>query len=95
MGKVPPYPDPVPAWAFGVYRNGLLLPGSVAASFSITPDDLVVHDSSSFIVELFANDVIKLVNVSALPVNVLSAPNGVIVPSISARLNLTLVKLLP
>ena len=95
-GKLtPPYPDPIPAWAFGIYRNGVLIPGSVAASFSITPDDLVVHDSSSFIVELFAGDVIKLVNLCVMSVNVNASLFGVSVTNVSARLNLSLIKLLP
>ncbi len=95
-GKLtPPYPEPVPAWAFGVYRNGVLLPGTAAASFSITPDDLVVHNSSSGIVELFANDVIKLVNGCSLPVNVISSLIGVVIPTSCVRLNVSLVKLLP
>ncbi len=95
-GKLtPPYPEPVPAWAFGIYRNGVFLAGTASASFSITPDDLVVHDSSVAIVELFVNDVIKLVNGCAMSVNVISSPTGVVIPTCSARLNINLLKLIP
>lgn len=95
-GKLtPPYPFPVPAWALGIYRNGILIPGSVSGSFSITPDDLVVHDSAEFMLEFFAGDVIKLVNIGTMAVNAVATTAGVLFPIASVRLNILKVKSMP
>jgi hypothetical protein len=91
----PPYPFPVPAWSLGIYKNGILIPGSTSASFSLSPDELVVHDSASFIKEIDAGDIIKLVNTSLLPITAESVPTGTIFPVVSARINLILLKKLP
>lgn len=88
----PPYPFPVPSWSLGIFRNGVLLPGSTSGGFSITPDDLIVHNSADFIIELFANDVIKMVNTSKLPLDGLTSPTGTNAPVAVARLNLTKLK---
>lgn len=84
----PPYPNPVPAWSFGIYINGVFLPGSAQGSFTITPDAIVKHASSYFIIHLNAGDVLTLVNTSTLPVNVVSNPFGSSVPTAAARLNI-------
>lgn len=95
-GKLtPPYPFPVPAWSFEIYRNGVGIVGTSSAAFSITPDDLVVHDSADAILELFAGDVLKIVNTSTLSVNVVSNPVGSLITISSVRFNLNLIKPLP
>ncbi len=83
---------PVPAWSFAIYINNILIPGSSSGSFSITPDDLVVHDSADFIYELKANDMIKIVNTANMPVDVVANPTGSSIPIASARLNLVMIK---
>lgn len=90
----PPYPAPVPAWSFALYRNNALLAGSTSGGFSISPDDLVIHNSACLIVELFAGDILKIVNTSSLSVNAVANVTGSLVPLSSARLNASLVKLL-
>ena len=91
----PPYPAPIPAWSFSVYINGVLSPGSVSGSFSISPDDLVIHDAAEIIFELKAGDVFKLVNTCIAAVNAKTTVFGSLVPIASARLNLTMLKKLP
>lgn len=91
----PPYPFPVPAWALGVYVNGVLDEGTTSGSCSISPDDICTHTSATDILELKAGDVIKLVNLCSLPISAVSTPFGVIAPIASVRLNLTLLKALP
>lgn len=87
-GLTPPFPFPVPSWAFGVYRNGVLLPSSTSGSFTSSPDDVTTHCSADFEVELMAGDIIKLVNISSLPINVVSSPLGVLFPIAAARINI-------
>jgi hypothetical protein len=95
-GKLtPPYPFPVPAWCFIIYRNGVGLPSTSSAAFSITPDDLVVHDAATSIVEFFAGDVIKIVNSSSMSVNVVSTAPGCLIAISSVRLSLVMLKPLP
>jgi hypothetical protein len=95
-GKLtPPYPFPVPAWSFIVYRNGVGLPGTSSAAFSITPDDLVVHDSAEAILEFFAGDVLKIVNTATMSVNVVSTVVGSTITISPVRFNLNMVKSLP
>lgn len=95
-GKLtPPYPFPVPAWSFEIYRNGVGMVGTSSAAFSITPDDLVVHDSADAIIELFSGDVIKIVNTSTMSVNTVSTPVGSLITISSVRLNLNMIKPLP
>jgi hypothetical protein len=91
----PPYPQPIPGWSIAIYRNGVLEPASAAASFSISPDDLVIHTSASYINEFFAGDVIKMVNTSTLSINAVSTFAGTTIPVAAARLNISLVKALP
>lgn len=95
-GKLtPPYPFPVPAWSFAIYRNGVLINSTSSGAFSITPDDLIVHDAADSIIEIFAGDVIKIVNTSTMSVNVVSNPTGSLITISSVRLNLNMIKHLP
>jgi hypothetical protein len=91
----PPYPFPVPGWSLGVYRNGLLLPGSTAAAFSISPDEFTVHTSSDGIFEFMAGDILKLVNTSTSSINAVSTFLGSNVPVAAASLSIVLLKALP
>jgi len=86
----PPYPFPVPAWSFGIFVNGVLAPASTSGSFSISPDDLVTHNSAVFIVQLNAGDVLTLVNTSTSDVNALSTLNGSAVPVSAGRVNVVM-----
>lgn len=90
-----PFPSPVPAWSLGIYRNGSLLPGSVSGSFSISPDDICTHCSGNMIIELQANDIIKLVNTSTLPLNAVATMVGSSVPVAAARVNISSIEILP
>lgn len=90
-----PLPFPVPAWAFGIYLNGVNQPGSTSGSCTISPDEICTHTSAEDILELNVGDVIKLVNLSTLPVQIVTVPFGIVTPIASARINLALLKALP
>lgn len=90
-----PFPFPVPSWSLGIYRNGSLLPGSSSASCSISPDQIVTHASANLIIEFFAGDVLKLVNLAVVPINSVTVPFGSSVPTVASSININLVKPLP
>lgn len=87
----PPYPSPVPAWSFGIYQNGVLVPSTTSGSFSITPDDLCTHDSGVSLITITAGDVMTLVNTSTSDFNATSIIFGSTVPVASARVNFVLI----
>jgi Collagen triple helix repeat (20 copies) len=91
----PPFPAPVPAWSLGLYKNGSLIPGSVSGSFSSSPDDICTHTSGSVIMEVMANDVIKLVNTSTLSLQAVSTMLGSLFPVAAAIINISMIKQLP
>lgn len=95
-GKLtPPYPFPVPAWSFALYRNGVSVSGATSGSFSISPDELVVHDSAQIVMEIMAGDVLKVVNTATLSVDAISTLLGSLIPIASARFNMFSLKFLP
>jgi collagen triple helix repeat protein len=91
----PPYPAPVPGWSLGIYRNGTLLPGSTSGAFSISPDEFVVHTSGSLVLELFANDSLKIVNTSTQNLLAQATYPGTVVPVAAVGLNLVQLVALP
>lgn len=88
----PPYPFPVPAWGLGIYLNGVLVPGTTSGSCSITPDEIVTNANGGFIMDLDVNDLVKLVNICAQPIQAVSNVFGLTAPIVSARMNINLIK---
>ena len=86
----PPYPFPVPAWSFGIYRNGVLEPATTSGSFSISPDDICTHCSAVAYLRIDAGDAITLVNTSTNDFSAVANPVGTALPVASVRLNLIL-----
>jgi hypothetical protein len=86
----PPYSSPVPAWSFGIYQNGVLLPGTTSGSFSVTSDDICTHDSGVSIITVQAGDVIQLINTSVNSFSATATVFGSSVPVAAARVNLVL-----
>lgn len=68
---LPPVPDPVPSWSFGLWLNGVLVPGSIYSAFTQSPNDSVILDCAEVIIDVQGNDVLKLRNtcVSAVELN--------------------------
>lgn len=58
------FTSPVPAWSLGIAQNGNILPSSVSAAFSNTPNNLCIHNSGMSIIPIFFGDVIQLINTS-------------------------------
>ncbi len=59
-----PFPSPVPSWGIGLYKNGVLVPGSSVAGFSQSPDDDAISMSKKVIIDVAVNDMFKLRNIA-------------------------------
>lgn len=86
----PPFPGPVPAWAFGIYVNNVLSGGSTSGSFSDSPNDICTHNSAVFIIPLNVGDVVKVVNLTIQDFTCTANPFGATAPVAAARINLLL-----
>ncbi len=89
---VPPIPTPVPSWSFGLWLNGVLVPGSIASGFLQAPSDDAAHSSGEVIIEVAANDLLVLRSASLN--QVLLNPNitGSAFPITPASLNIECVR---
>ena len=87
--------QPVPSWSFGFWLNGVLVPGTIYSGYTSSPNDDAAHSNGEIIIEVQANDTLRLRNTS---VNVVSLnPNivGSVFPITIASINIEAVKLLP
>lgn len=80
----PPFPSPVPAWSFGLFQNGILMPNTPASGFSRSPNDGAEHINATSIVQLSAGDVVQLINTGIQSFDTNSSDFGstVLVPSV-------------
>lgn len=60
---LPPFPAPVPSWAFAMFKNGVMVPGSSFGGFNQSPDDDIENAAGQLIISLAAGDKIKLRNI--------------------------------
>ena len=88
----PPVPDPVPSWSFGFWVNGVLVPGSIYSGFTQAPGDDACHSTGDVIIELMANDVLKLRNTSISSVNLNPNVTGSVFPITIASINIECVQ---
>jgi hypothetical protein len=91
----PPVPQPVPSWSFGFWKNGVLVPGSIYSGFTQAPGDDACHSSSELIIELQANDVLKLRNTSISQVLLNPNVTGSVFPITIASVNIECLKQMP
>lgn len=84
---LPPVPDPVPSWSFGFWVNGVLVPGSIYSGFTQAPGDDACHSTGDVIIEMQANDSLKLRNTSVSAVNLNPNVTGSVFPITIASIN--------
>ncbi|MEK7112502.1 MAG: hypothetical protein AAB875_04190 [Patescibacteria group bacterium] len=65
----PPLPSPVPSWSFGLWLNAALVQGSIFSGYTQSPNDDAAHSNGDVIIEVHANDVLKLRNTCSSDVN--------------------------
>jgi hypothetical protein len=89
---VPPVPVPVPSWSFGLWLNGVLVPGSIYSGFTQAPGDDACHSTGDVIIEVQANDTLQLKNTSISSVNLNPNVTGSVFPITIASLNIECLK---
>lgn len=85
-GLTSPFPDPVPAWSFSLYLDGVPVPGSCFSSFTLFPAESNRPVIGSVIVSVAAGQVLRVQNTSTLEVTLVSTLFGSTLPIISAAL---------
>jgi len=91
---LPPVPDPVPSWSFGFWLNGILVPGSIYSGFTQAPGDDACHSTGDVIIEVQANDFLRLRNTSISAVNLNPNVTGSVFPITIASINIECLKAL-
>lgn len=84
----PPFPDPVPAWSLSLFLDGIPVPGSCFAGFSLFPDLLTSNGASNVIVVIGEGQVLTLQNSSLLPISLIASTPGSALQQISATLSI-------
>jgi hypothetical protein len=92
---VPPVPSPVPSWSFGFYINSVLVPGSIYSGFTQAPGDDACHSTGDVIIEVHANDTLRLRNTSVSAVNLNPNVTGSVFPITIASINIECLHALP
>ena len=83
-----PVPNPVPSWSFGFWLNGILVPGSIYSGFTQAPGDDACHSTGDIIIEVKANDILRLRNTSISSVNLNPNVTGSVFPITIASINI-------
>lgn len=91
----PPIPVPVPSFSFGLWINGVVVPGSVQSGYTQAPNDDTLPISSEVEIIVLANEVLKLRNASSNSVNMNPNTVGIVFPVTVASLNINCLKSLP
>lgn len=87
--------QPVPSWSFGFWINGILVPGSIYSGYTSSPNDDAAHSTGDVIIEVQANDMLRLRNTSVNTVSLNPNINGSVFPITIASINIECVKSLP
>lgn len=83
-----PIPVPVPSFSFGLWKNGVIVPGSTLSGYTQAPGDDTIHISGDVTIDVLANDVLKLRNASSNGVDLTPNTTGIIFPVTVASLNI-------
>ena len=96
QGRItPPIPQPVPSWSFGFWLNGILVPGSIYSGYTQAPGDDAAHSTAEVVIEVKANDVLRLRNTSSSIIDLNPNVGGSVFPITIASINCMMVKELP
>jgi len=87
-----PIPVPVPSFSFGMWKNGVLIPGSTISGYTQAPGDDTIQVNGQVIIDVSANDVVKLRNASSNGVDMTPNTIGIDFPVTVATMNIHCVK---
>lgn len=87
-----PIPLPVPSFSFGLWKNGVLIPGSTISGYTQAPGDDTIQVNGEVMISIIANDVIKLRNASSNGVDMTPNTVGIAFPVTVATLNINCLK---
>lgn len=91
----PPVPAPTPSFSFGLWLNGVVVPGSVISGYTQAPNDDTLSISAEVQIVVAAGDMLRLRNASSLIVNMNPNTIGIVFPVTVASLNISCLKSLP
>ena len=95
QGRISVLVQPVPSWSFGFWLNGILVNGSIYSGFTQAPGDDACHSTGDVIIEVMANDVLKLRNTSISDVNLNPSVTGSVFPITIASITIVSTQILP
>jgi Collagen triple helix repeat (20 copies) len=82
-----PIPVPVPSFSFGLWLNGVIVPGSTLSGYTQAPGDDTLHINGDVTIQVLAGDVLKLRNASSNGVDMTPNTTGIQFPVTVASLN--------
>jgi len=88
----PPIPQPVPSFSFGLWLNGVVVPGSVISGYTQAPGDDTLPIAGEVIISVLAGDILRLRNASSEIINMNPNSIGVLFPVTVASLNVHCLK---
>jgi len=88
----PPVPSPTPSFSFGLWLNGVIVPGSTLSGYTQAPNDDTLHISGEVIISVKAGDILRLRNASSLIVNMNPNTIGIQFPVTVASLTIHCLK---
>jgi hypothetical protein len=87
-----PIPTPVPSFSFGLWKNGVLVPGSTISGYTQAPGDDTLQITGEVMIVIAANDIIKLRNASSNGIDMTPNTVGIVFPVTVATLNINCLK---
>lgn len=87
-----PIPVPVPSFSFGLWKNAVLIPGSTISGYTQAPGDDTIQITGEVIIDVLANDVVKLRNASSNGIDMTPNTIGIVFPVTVAALNIHCLK---
>ena len=87
-----PVPDPVPSFSFALWKSGILIPGTTISGYTQAPGDDTLQITGEVMVDVVANEVIKLRNASSVSVDMTPNTIGVLFLVTVANMNIHCIK---
>lgn len=87
-----PIPLPVPSFSFGLWINNIIIPGSTISGYTQAPGDDTIQVNGEVIINIAANDILKLRNASSNGIDMTPNTIGIAFPVTVATLNIFCLK---